>query len=100
VVRQWLDRAKKTGQAVSRNAAPGTFASGVQKITDVLPLLMTDLTQSAPDSQKEKILKLIEIWDRGQTFPKEMLVTFKQQLNNAKTSKIHPRRFFDTHFIF
>lgn len=48
---------------------------------------MTDLTQSAPTSQREKILKLIEIWDRGQTFPKEMLAGFKQQLNNANTSK-------------
>ncbi|KAJ4347934.1 uncharacterized protein N0V89_009306 [Didymosphaeria variabile] len=89
VVRQWLDRAKKTGQAVSRSAAPGTFASGVQKITDILPLIMTDLSQSAPDSQKEKILKLVEIWERGQTFPKDMLAGFKQQFSSPKASKIH-----------
>jgi protein NRD1 len=89
VVRQWLDRAKKTGQKVSRSAAPGTFASGVQKITDILPLLMNDLSQSAPDNQKEKILKLVEIWERGQTFPTEMLASFKQQLNKPKTSKTY-----------
>ncbi|KAL1601600.1 hypothetical protein SLS60_006515 [Paraconiothyrium brasiliense] len=90
VVRQWLDRAKKTGQAVSRSAAPGTFASGVQKITDILPLLMTDLSHSAPDSQKEKILKLVEIWERGQTFPKDMLAGFKQQFSSAKTNTFTP----------
>ncbi|KAL5395261.1 hypothetical protein PMIN04_001149 [Paraphaeosphaeria minitans] len=90
VVRQWLDRAKKTGQTVSRNAAAGTFASGVQKVTDILPLLMTDISQSAPDNQKEKILKLVEIWERGQTFPRDMLAGFKQQLSNTKTSAFTP----------
>ncbi|KAF1967366.1 hypothetical protein BU23DRAFT_559427 [Bimuria novae-zelandiae CBS 107.79] len=90
VARQWLDRARKTGQAVSRNAAPGTFASGVQKINDVLPFLMNDLFQSAPEDQKPKILKLLDIWERGQTFPKEMLAGFKQQLNKTKTSTFTP----------
>jgi len=89
VARQWLDRAKKTGQAVSRHAAPGTFASGVQKITDVLPALMTDLIQSAPDDQKPKIAKLLDIWERGQTFPPDMLAGFKQQLTQPKISKTH-----------
>jgi protein NRD1 len=87
ISRQWLERAKKTGQAVSRNAAPGTFASGVQKITDVLPGLMTNLIQSAPANQKEKISKLLDIWERGQTFPLDMLASFKQQLNNPQSSK-------------
>jgi len=90
VSRQWLERARKTGQAVSRNAAPGTFASAVQKITDVLPGLMTDLIQSAPDNQKDKISKLLDIWERGQTFPLDMLAGFKQQLNNPQTSKTCP----------
>lgn len=91
IVRQWLERAKKAGQAVSRNAAPGTFASGVQKITDVLPFLMSDLFQAAPEDQKPKILKLVEIWERGQTFPKEMLAGFKQQLSTAKIGKEQSR---------
>ncbi|KAJ4289813.1 hypothetical protein N0V90_011144 [Kalmusia sp. IMI 367209] len=90
VARQWLDRARKTGQAVSRNAAVGTFASGVQKITDALPLLMTDLFQSAPDNQKEKISKLLDIWERGQTFPQDMLTNYKQQLSKPKTSTFTP----------
>ncbi|KAF2688953.1 hypothetical protein K458DRAFT_414623 [Lentithecium fluviatile CBS 122367] len=92
VSRQWLDRARKTGQAVSRNAAPGTFASGVQKITDVLPGLMTDLIRSAPENQKEKISKLLDIWERGQTFPLDMLAGFKQQLNNPQSNSHAPTR--------
>ena len=64
VARAWLDRVKKSGQAFARNAAEGTLASGVQKITDVLPYLMDHILQSAPDDQKRKILKLLEIWER------------------------------------
>lgn len=49
-------------------------------MTDVLPAVMNDLVQHAPDAQKEKITKLLDIWQRGQTFPLDMLVAFKQQL--------------------
>lgn len=82
-----MEKARAAGQAISKNAAPGTFASGVQKVTDVLPSLMTDLVQSAPDNQKEKISKLLDIWERGQTFPLNMLAGFKQQLSSPKNSK-------------
>lgn len=87
VSRAWLERARKTGQAVIRTAAPGTFASGVQQITNVLPSLMAELVQCAPDNQKEKISKLLDIWERGQTFPLDMIAGFKQQLSNPKTSE-------------
>lgn len=50
-------------------------------MTDVLPAVMNDLVQHAPDAQKEKISKLLDIWQRGQTFPLDMLATFKQQVN-------------------
>ncbi|CAI6329545.1 unnamed protein product [Periconia digitata] len=86
VSRAWLDRARKTGQAVIKTAAPGTFASGVQQITDVLPGLMTELVQCAPADQKEKISKLLDIWERSQTFPREMIAGFKQQVDNPKTN--------------
>ncbi|KAF2463633.1 uncharacterized protein BDR25DRAFT_107458 [Lindgomyces ingoldianus] len=91
VTRQWVEKAKIAGQAVSRNAAPGTFASGVQNVTDALPALMNDLVQCAPRNQKEKISKLLDIWERGQTFPLNMLVGFKQQLNSpAKNGHTPP----------
>lgn len=49
-------------------------------MTDVLPAVMNDLVQHAPDAQKEKISKLLDIWQRGQTFPLDMLAAFKQQV--------------------
>ena len=56
-------------------------------MTDVLPAVMNDLVQHAPDNQKEKIIKLLDIWQRGQTFPLNMLATFKQQVNGGSQSK-------------
>lgn len=56
-------------------------------MADVLPAVMNDLVQHAPDAQKDKITKLLDIWQRGQTFPLDMLSTFKQQLNNTPQSK-------------
>ncbi|KAH6642254.1 hypothetical protein C7974DRAFT_98061 [Boeremia exigua] len=92
VTRQWVEKAKAAGQVVSRNAAPGTYAAGVQRMTDVLPAVMNDLVQHAPDAQKEKITKLLDIWQRGQTFPLDMLVAFKQQLTgNQQHTPMAPR---------
>jgi protein NRD1 len=56
-------------------------------MTDVLPAVMNDLVQHAPDAQKEKITKLLDIWQRGQTFPLDMLATFKQQVNGGQQSE-------------
>jgi protein NRD1 len=56
-------------------------------MTDVLPAVMNDLVQHAPDAQKDKITKLLDIWQRGQTFPLDMLARFKQQINGAPQGK-------------
>lgn len=84
VTRQWAEKARSSGQAVSKKAAPGTFASGVQQVTDALPSLVLELIKVAPDNQKEKIAKLLDIWERGQTFPLAMLSSFKQLMNPPK----------------
>jgi protein NRD1 len=56
--------------------------------------MMNNLIQSAPETQKEKISKLLDIWERGQTFPLDMLASFKQQLNRGQHSRptltVHP----------
>lgn len=87
VARQWVEKAKQAGQTVSKSATPGTYASGVQMMRDVLPAMMINLIQSAPDTQKEKISKLLDIWERGQTFPLDMLAGFKRQLNGGQNSR-------------
>ncbi|TPX11027.1 uncharacterized protein E0L32_008064 [Thyridium curvatum] len=81
VTRKWMDQAKQQGQAINSSAQDGTFAAGVNRVTELMPVLMNDITATAPADQKEKIKKLVDIWEKGQTFPTAMLETFKQKLN-------------------
>ena len=84
-----MEKARQSGQVVSKTAPEGTFASGVQKVTDVLSILMTELIQSAPENQREKISKLLDIWERGQTFPLDKLRGFKQKLDSLQNGMLH-----------
>ncbi|KAI9742454.1 MAG: hypothetical protein M1818_003988 [Claussenomyces sp. TS43310] len=90
VTRKWTEQAKANAQPISSSAQDGTFAAGVHRVTELLPVLMNDITQSAPDDQKEKIKKLVEIWEKGQTFPLRMLTAFKEKLNEPQTNSTTP----------
>jgi protein NRD1 len=81
VTRKWVDQAKQHGQPVNSSAQDGTYAAGVHRVTELLPVLMNDIIQTAPGEQKEKIKKLIDIWEKGQTFPISMIESFKQKLS-------------------
>lgn len=52
VTRKWSDMAKSAGQAINSSAQDGTAAAGVHRVTELLPVLMNDISQSAPDDQK------------------------------------------------
>ncbi|PHH70266.1 hypothetical protein CDD80_6124 [Ophiocordyceps camponoti-rufipedis] len=91
VTRKWLEQAKSQGQPVNSAAQDGTYAAGVHRVTELMPVLMNDIFQSAPDEQKEKIKKLLDIWGKGQTFPVPMLESFREKLSappppNASTT--------------
>ncbi|KAI9170972.1 Rpb7-binding protein seb1 [Paramyrothecium foliicola] len=81
VTRKWLEQAKAQGQAINGSAQDGTYAAGVHRVTELMPVLMNDILQSAPEEQKEKIKKLLDIWEKGQTFPASMLDSFKEKLS-------------------
>ncbi|KAI1817568.1 hypothetical protein GGS20DRAFT_504674 [Poronia punctata] len=85
VTRRWIDQAKQHNQPINSSAEDGTYAAGVHRVTELLPALMNDIIQNAPAEQKEKIKKLVDIWERGQTFPMSMLETFQQKLNAPAT---------------
>ncbi|KAF2491625.1 hypothetical protein BU16DRAFT_492793 [Lophium mytilinum] len=85
VTRQWVEKVRKSGQGLSHNATEGTYAYGVQRMSDTLPLMMEPLIASAPDNQKEKIAKLVDIWEKSLTFPLQMLTSFREQLKTPKT---------------
>jgi protein NRD1 len=52
VTRQWVDQARKIGQLPGSGAPDGTFAAGVTRVTELLPVLMNDIINSAPEDQK------------------------------------------------
>ncbi|KAK4121785.1 hypothetical protein N657DRAFT_576698 [Parathielavia appendiculata] len=84
VTRKWLDQAKAQGQTPSLSAPDGTFAAGVHRVTELIPILMNDIIATAPEDQKEKIKKLVDIWEKGQTFPASMVNSFKEKLNGPR----------------
>ena len=55
VTRKWLEQAKAQGQPVNSSAQDGTYAAGVHRVTELMPVLMNDILQSAPDEQKVRI---------------------------------------------
>lgn len=56
VTRKWLEQAKAQGQPVNSSAQDGTYAAGVHRVTELMPVLMNDILQSAPDEQKVRYL--------------------------------------------
>jgi protein NRD1 len=52
VTRKWTEHAKSNGQVINSSAQDGTFAAGVHRVTELLPVLMNDIVQSAPEDQK------------------------------------------------
>ena len=57
VTRKWLDHAKKAGQTIDGSAADGSYAAGVNRISELLPILMNDIIQHAPVDQKVSTLR-------------------------------------------
>lgn len=56
VTRQWVEQAKKAGQPLGPAATDGTFAAGVNHVTELLPSFMSDIINSAPEDQKVRFL--------------------------------------------
>ncbi|KAJ5238707.1 hypothetical protein N7468_003326 [Penicillium chermesinum] len=75
------EAARKAGQTPGPDAPDGTFAAGVHRVSELLPVLMDNIINNAPQDQKEKIKKLIDIWERGYTFPAPLLASFREKLN-------------------
>lgn len=55
VTRKWLEQAKAQGQPINSSAQDGTYAAAIRRVTELMPVLMTDITQSAPEDQKVRV---------------------------------------------
>lgn len=52
VTRKWTEQAKSAGQPINSSAQDGTFAAGVHRVKELLPVLMNDMILSSPEDQK------------------------------------------------
>ncbi len=57
VTRAWVEQAKKAGQAFGPSVPDGTFAAGVNRVTSLLPSIMNDIINTAPDEHKVRSLE-------------------------------------------
>lgn len=81
VTRQWVEQARKAGQAIGHGARDGTYAAGVTHVSELLPALMHDIISVIPDEQREKLQKLIAIWEKAGTFAPSLLQSFREKLD-------------------
>ncbi|KAF2432249.1 hypothetical protein EJ08DRAFT_139789 [Tothia fuscella] len=79
ITRQWV-------------AGGEVYATGVQKMTEVLPKMMVELYQELPENQKDKTSKLIDIWVNCKTFPADMLTSFKRWLTDLPAANGLPNQ--------
>lgn len=74
IVRVYMDEAKKRNEVVSALAPEGTFAAGVYKISELVESIIDDSMELLIiASTNVKIGKLVDIWERAQTFSPETL---------------------------
>jgi len=60
ISRMYQEQARRHGQDISTTTDDSTFAGGLRHITSVLPSLMNDIIQHAPDSQKVWLFKPLQ----------------------------------------
>ncbi|ODQ66111.1 hypothetical protein NADFUDRAFT_51379 [Nadsonia fulvescens var. elongata DSM 6958] len=74
IARRWQEEANKAEQPISSAAEDGTFGSGLFKISNMIESLMDNAMYPAPaDDIKEKMRKVLDIWEKAGTFPSETL---------------------------
>lgn len=71
MTRKWTENAKLAGQPINSAAQDGTFAAGVNRVQELLPVLMNDITQTAPADQKVRLITGTLILEE----PSQVLIT-------------------------
>lgn len=101
VTRKWLELAKAQGQTVDGSSKDGTFAAGIHRMRELIPVLMNDIIQSAPPTHKvSRILSRTvhdsvcrASWNSENSFPNEcrLLARFPWFSAVDTTSPLGPR---------
>lgn len=93
IVRVYMDEAKKQNQEINSSSPDGTFAAGVYKISELIESLVDDaLELLISKSQNTKISKLVDIWERAETFKPQILQSIRQKHFKSTTPPGTPPR--------
>lgn len=80
IVRIYTEEAKKSNQEIGPLAPDGTFAAGVFRISEIIESLIDNamelLISTAIDA---KVGKLVDIWERAQTFSPERISNIRKK---------------------
>lgn len=80
IVRIYMDEAIKKNQTVDALAPEGTFAAGVYKISGLVESLIDDSMELLVNpSTDAKIGKLVDIWERAQTFSPDIISSIRRK---------------------
>ncbi|CAK7898915.1 protein Nrd1p [[Candida] anglica] len=86
IVRVYIEEAKKAEQDITSDAPNGTFAAGVNKITELIePIIDNALDLMINKSQVVKIGKLVDIWERAETFDNAILTRIREKHFSSST---------------
>lgn len=93
IVRQYVDEAKKQNQEVSASAPEGTYAAGVFRISELVESLIDDALEFLISAaQILKISKLVDIWERAETFSPETILRMRTKHFKSLTPPGSPKR--------
>lgn len=78
IAKAYSEEAKRFNEDVSPQSPEGTFGAGLYKISELLDSLMDDaLELSIVKSHTIKILKLLDIWERAETFDNKLIESIR-----------------------
>ncbi|WLF80810.1 hypothetical protein PVL30_004599 [Lodderomyces elongisporus] len=80
IARRYKDEALAQGQTIDANAEDGTFASAVYKISELIESILDDAMEyQINPSVRLKISKLLDIWEKHQTFDQATIKRMKDK---------------------
>lgn len=86
IAKAYKAEAEKKGEVVTTNATEGTFAAGLVKLGKGLKHAVDVTINCVPEDQKEKILKLVEIWSKDQIFQPSVINEIKGESKSSEPS--------------
>ena len=83
IARQYHDYATRKVGGEGGDHQVAAFTSGLKQIEEIMPSLLNDFLPDASNDYKDKIKKLIDIWERSETFPLQLLNFMRDNVDKS-----------------